>query len=96
MEWDHRTTLGFPSALGREHAPWPAGGPIQLQKSLAVIDHGREGWLQAGTWLQIQLSPGLMVSSDPPSLSLAMSELWTYWVCEDLGEQRWQSVGSEV
>lgn len=87
MEWDSRTIFGLPSAPGlRTCLPGLGRGPIWLQKALPVVDHGREGWLQAGTWLQIQFSPGFMVSWDPSSLSPAMSELWTYWACVEIGE----------
>lgn len=46
-----------PSALGQELAALPCGGPIWLQRALAGGDHGGEGWLQAGTWLQFLAQP---------------------------------------
>lgn len=60
----------FSPALGQELAAVPCGSPIRLQRALAGSDHGREGWLRAGTWLQFQLSPGLSWPSfDSPSCS---------------------------
>lgn len=89
--------VGFsPSALSQELAALPYGCPMQLQRAMAGGDHGGEGWLWAGTWLQILLSPGLSWPSFGLTVMLpspAVSGLWTSWACEELESGDGRSAG---